>query len=74
MPSLPGVVAVRTHPLSLLCSGCCVLLSFLLLQMSSVILGVLLCFPFSLPKSRKNNMLEGGQSSVLKRNNGLMYF
>lgn len=41
--------------------------------MPSVISGVLLCFPFSLPKSTKNNVLEDGHYSVLKQNNALMY-
>lgn len=64
-----GVVAAAADP----AVGCCVTLSSHLLQALAAILDVLLCFPLSVPKSRKNNVLEDGNSSVLNPNNRLMY-
>lgn len=66
---LSGVVAAAADP----AVGCCVTLSSHLLQALGAILDVLLCFPLSVPKCRKNNVLEDGNSSVLNPNNRLMY-
>lgn len=59
------------RPLTLLWGA--VTLSLHLLRALAAILDVLLCFPLSVPKSRKNNVLENGNSSVLNPNNRLMY-
>jgi len=68
----PGRAAATAQPLLLLCLG--VLCSAVLPPPANVEcdLGHFVAFSF-LSAKNKNNMLEDGLSSVLKRDNGLMY-